>query len=466
MSDIQGILGIASKALRVQQRAINVTGNNIANVNTPGYSRQRLNISADQPVNTGFGPLGSGVRASEVERIYQRFLATQINGETQSLGQWEARKDMLERVEMVFDESGDYGLSQTMSEFWNAWQDLSNNPSGSVERTVLVAKSEMLTTTIAKNYQDLQNIQHDIDARVEGAVDKINELSASVVDLNDKIVSMEADGFTANDYRDQRDLVLKELSELIDINSFEDSSGAVTVSVGNGQPLVEGIHRYSLSTQPNASGLKDVAWLDDDGNAVSITSNIDGGKLGGWLTARDTDIVDYMDRLDTLAQNLMNEVNTLHAAGYGLDGSTGNDFFTGTAAGDMAVNSAIVSDPNLVAAAAGYDTVPGDKPGDNRNAIAIAGLRETLTMAGGTATFDDYYASLVSDVGHGVQQAQSYHDHQSQMVLHLENYRDSISGVSIDEEMVNLVNYQKAYQAAARLINTASEMMDTLLNMV
>ncbi len=462
MSDIQGILGIATKALRVQQRAINVTGNNIANVNTPGYTRQRLNISADNPVNTGMGLLGSGVRASEVERIYQRFLATQINGETQSLGQWEARRDMLERVEMVFDESGDYGLAQTMSEFWNAWQDLSNNPSGSVERTVLVAKSQMLASTIRKNYQDLQTIQYDIDARVASGVDKINQLSASIVDLNDKIVSLEAGGHTANDYRDQRDLVLKELSELIDINSFEDASGAVTVSVGSGQPLVEGTHRYSLSTQQNASGLKDVVWLDDDGNAVSITADIDGGKLAGWLTARDTDIPDYMTRLDTLAQNLISEVNTLHAAGYGLDGSTGNDFFSGTSANDIAVNSAIVNDTNLIAAADDYNAIPGG----NGNAIAIASLREALTMDSGTATFDDYYGSLLSDVGHAVQQSQSYHDHQEQIVLHLENYRESISGVSIDEEMVNLVNYQKAYQAAARLVNTASEMMDTLLNMI
>ena len=467
MTDIQGILGIASKALFVQQRAINVTGNNIANVNTPGYSRQRLDMSADVPVNTGIGPLGSGVRASEVERVYQRFLAAQINDETQDLGKWEARKDMLEQVEMIFDESGDYGLSQTMDEFWNAWQDLSNNPSGSVERTVLVAKSQMLVSTIGKNYEDLQTMRHNIDKRLEGAVDQINELSASIADINGKVVSMEADGHTANDYRDQRDQLLKQLSQLIDINSFEDSNGAVTVTVDSGQPLVEGTDQYSLSTQQNASsGLKDVAWIDAAGNAQVITDDISGGKMGGWLAARDSDIPDYMDRLDTLAQNLIDEVNTLHAAGYGLDGSTGTDFFSGTSADDMAVNSTIVADTNLIAAASSYDSVPGDKPGDNSNAIAIANLRDSLTMDSDTATFGDYYGSLLSDVGHAVQQAQAYHDHQDQMVLQLENYRDSISGVSIDEEMVNLVNYQKAYQAAARLVNTAGEMMDTILNMV
>ena len=158
MTDIFGVLSIGSKALSVQQKGIYVTGNNIANINTPGYTRQRLNTSSDFPVESSIGPVGTGVRAIDVERIYQRFLGVQINNETQSLGKWEANKDMLERVEMILDESNGYGLSQVMSEFFNAWQDLTNNPSGAVERSVLVAKSETLAATFSKNYQDLQTV--------------------------------------------------------------------------------------------------------------------------------------------------------------------------------------------------------------------------------------------------------------------------------------------------------------------
>jgi flagellar hook-associated protein 1 len=253
--DIFGVLNMGSKALMVQQKGIYVTGNNIANVNTPGYSRQRLNMSSDVPFNTGIGPVGSGVTANEIERVYQRFLGVQINNETQSLGQREAHKDALERVEVVFNESGGYGLNHVMSEFWNAWQDLTNNPSGPVERTVLVAKSEMLAATFSKSYEDLQKIQRDIDSSIEVAVEEINRLSENLVDLNQKIIQTELGGHTANDYRDQRDLVLKELSELIDIGSFEDANGGVTVSVGSGQVLVEGTRSYKLSTQPNVSGL-------------------------------------------------------------------------------------------------------------------------------------------------------------------------------------------------------------------
>jgi flagellar hook-associated protein 1 FlgK len=567
MMDIFGVLSMGSKALMVQQRAIHVTGNNIANVNTPGYSRQRLTMSSDVPANSSIGPAGNGVKAIAVERVYQRFLGVQINNETQSLGKWEAQKDSLKRVEMIFNESGGYGLSQVMSDFWNSWQDLTNNPSGSVERTVLAAKGETLANTFSKNYADLKTLQQDIDTLIGGAVEEINRLLENIVDLNQKIIQTESDGHTANDYRDQRDLVLKELSGLIDINSFEVANGGVTVSVGSGQVLVlvEGTHTYNLSTQANASGLQDVIWVDSANNTLTITDSITGGKLKGWLDTRDLDIRYSLNRLDNLAQRLMEEVNTLHASGYGLDGSTGNDFFTGaaTAAGsldslltitaeeggagnlsitlvgggtagsetvttdpitgdiriaiedgvstraqiatalqghsaiavvtpvappgtawtlgtgtdtvtlsggasaaNMQVNLAVVNDVNLIAAAAGFNIVPGDKPGDNGNAIAIAGLQGALTMSGNTSTFGAYYESLVSDVGQMVQQADSYHNHQSQMVMQLENYRESISGVSIDEEMVNLVKYQNAYEAAAKLINVADEMLETVLTMV
>jgi flagellar hook-associated protein 1 FlgK len=460
--DIFGVLNMGSKALTVQQKGIYVTGNNIANVNTPGYSRQRLNLSSDVPLNTGIGPVGSGVTANEIERVYDRFLGVQINNETQSLGQWEAYKDSVERVEMVFDESGGYGLNQVMSEFWNSWQDLTNNPSGSIERTILVAKSEMLTATLSQNYEDLQQIQRNIDSNIEGAVGEINRLSQNMVDLNQKIIQTELGGHTANEYRDQRDLVLKELSELIDISSFEDANGGVTVSVGSGQVLVEGTHTYTLSTQPDASGHRDITWIDSSGNSVIISNDISKGKLKGWLDARDVDINDSLNKLDTLAQNLMTAVNPLHANGYGLDGSTGNDFFTGSAtAVGIQVNPLIAGDTKLIAAAQG-----ADKPGDNSNAITIANLQDAPTMNGGTVTFGAYYDSMVSDAGLAVQQATSYYGHQSQMVLQVENYRESISGVSIDEETVNLIKYQNAYQAAAKLINTADEMMETILSMI
>ncbi len=565
MTDIYGIISIGSKALLAQQKGIYVTGNNIANVNTPGYTRQRVNLSSDVPVNSGIGPVGTGVQTLGIERIYQRFLGVQINNETQTRGNWEARRDVAERIEMIFDESNGYGLSQAMYEFWTAWQDLSNNPSGPVERTVLIAKSQIMAETFSKNYQDLQTIQQDIDTLIEGTIDEVNLLSEQIARLNEKIIQMEAGGSTANDYRDQRELLLNELSNLIDIDTFENTAGGVTVSVGSGQPLVEGTFGYGLSTEMNAFGHLNVTWVDAVNNEVDITDSISDGRIKGLLDVRDLDIRNHMNRLDNLAQSIMDQVNSLHAGGYGLDGSTGNDYFVGEAiasgvldslvtitaetggagnlsitlvpggtagsetvttdpiTGDiriaiedgvstrddiaaalqshsaiasavatapggtpwtlgvgsdtvalsggssalnMEVNPAIVLDERLIASAQSFDTVPGDKPGDNRNAIAIANLKSSRILSGNTATFDAYYESFVGDLGYAVQQASSSYSHQSEMVHQLENHRESISGVSVDEEMVNLVKFQNAYQAAAKLISTADEMMQSVLNMV
>jgi len=473
MTQLFGLLSIGAGALLSQQRAISVTGNNIANVNTPGYSRQRLNMETKLPMDTPVGPVGLGVQTTTVERVYDRFLGVQMNNESASLGRWEAQKGALERVEVVFDESGGYGLNQTLSDFWNSWQDLSMNPSGTIERSVVAAKSQALADAIRQKYADLEQAQADIDAAVTSGVEDINRLTAEISDLNQKIASTESGGtVNANDYRDRRDLALKQLSEIIGINSFEDADGRVVVSVGSGRVLVEGGNTYALTT-PTAlapatnAGHVDIEW---PGAPVPISSEITSGKMAGWLQTRDTKIAGYMRNLDELAQTLAtgdpttpltkSSVNTLHAAGFGLDGSTGNDFFIGSGAADMEVNPLILADPNRIAAASAAGAVPGDA----RNAAAIADLRTALTMSGGT--FDDAANVLVSQVGHDVQEAKSYQSHQADMLAYLDNYRESVSGVNLDEEMVNLVKYQAAYNAAAKMISMGDEMLNSLMNMI
>jgi flagellar hook-associated protein 1 FlgK len=461
MTGIYGVILNAGRgALIAQQKAIEVTGNNIANVNTPGYSRQVANLVTNEPIQCGPGLVGTGVRADEIKRIYDRFLGLQINNENEQLGRWEAKKGALERVEIVFDESSAYGLNQAMSEFWNAWQDLVNNPSGNVERVTLLAKSETMATTFSSMYSSLEQIQKDIDISIGGTVEEINLIVEQIADLNRKIVDVELSGQSANDYRDSRDLLLKELSSMIDINTFENSDGSLTVSVSGGKPLVEGSYSWDLSTE-TADGFEDIVWIDNDGNTTNVTDDISGGKLKGWIEARDVSIPDYLNRLDNLASKIISEVNAIHSTGFGLDGSTGNDFFSGTSASDIAVNQVIVDDVNLIAAASSADGVPGD----NGNAIAIADLQNRLLMDG-TTTFDDYFSSLISVVGSDVKEVTANFDHQDSMVAQLDNYRESISGVSLDEEMVNLVKFQHAYDAAAKLISTVDELLNTVVNMI
>lgn len=462
MPDIYGILNVARGALLTQQRAIDVTGHNIANVNTPGYSRQRVNMQTNTPIPFSPGQMGTGVNAVEIQRIYDSFLGVQISNENQNLGRWEAHKDSIEKVEMILDETSGYGLNQAMSEFWNAWQDLANNPSGHTERTSLKTKSETLANTFNKIYSDLQQIQRDTDVSIKGSIQEINLITDQIADLNQQISEIEVTGQNANDLRDSRDLLLNELSSMIDITTSEGDNGKVTVLVGGGRPIVQGNSSWDLSTETNVSGLQDIVWLDGSGNSANITNNISGGKLKGWIEARDASIPGYLSRLDDLAATIISEVNTLHQGGFDLNSNPGEPFFTGTSASQIAVNPNIVNDVNLIAASGTAAGVPGD----NSTAIAIANLQNALTMSGGAATFDDYYNSVVSDVGNDVQTASTNFDHQTSMVNHLNNYRESISGVSLDEEMINLIKFQHAYDAAAKLITTVDELLNTVINMV
>jgi flagellar hook-associated protein 1 FlgK len=462
MSNIWGALDVGKRALLAQQRAIEVTGHNIANVNTPGYSRQRVLLETSDPVSMGTQLVGTGVKDAGIQRLYDPFLRAQISSENQRMERWGAQKSGLERVEMVLDESTGYGLSQAMSEFWNAWQDLANNPAGSVERAALLAKSEIMTNMFNKINDDLAQIQNDIDIGIEGTIDEINPMAERIADLNQKIAEAERSGKEASDFRDKRDLLVKDLSSMIDIVHFENDDGMITVLISGGRPLVQQVAYWQLTTQLNASGLKDVLWDDNSGSTVDISSEIDAGKMKGLLYVRDTSIPDYLTRLNALASEIITEVNALHSTGYGLDESTGNDFFTGTSAASIAVNSNILSDSNLIAASGTQVGVPGD----NDNAIDIAELEYALKMTGDTTTFADYYNSLVSDVGSDVLSAATTFDHQKAMVTQLETYyMESISGVSLDEEYVNLVKFQHAYNGAAKLISVLNEILDTLLRL-
>lgn len=463
---IYGMFDVAKTALITQQKALDVTANNIANVNTEGYSRQRINMEQNEPVRYQGGTLGTGVRANQyIQRVYDQFVNAQL-AESESLaGRWDAQLETLEKAELMFDETSGYGLNGAMAQFWNSWQEVSNNPSGYTERATLIADTQNLTAVFNSLSEGLVEVQSDSDASIVTAVDEINTLTSEIADLNLKIAEIEAGGHSANEFNDARDLELKELSSLIDINSFEDADGYLAITTANGNTLVDRTSSWELATHDNTDGLQDVFWVSSTGTEENITSAISTGKLKGWIKARDETISGYQERLDDLAATIIQEVNNLHESGLTLEGApndTNISFFTGTVASDIAINTDVADNPNLIAAALSTEGTPGG----NGNAIAIADLQNTLTMSTNTATFDDFYNSLAGNVGSDVAQAQTNSDHQSAVSLQLSTYREEISGVSLDEEMVALVQFQSAYNAAAKLVSTVDEMLDSLMNMV
>lgn len=314
-------MDIARWTLYSSQLALEVTAHNIANANTDGYSRQKLQIQPNVPINMGPGQIGTGARATEVTRQYDDFINEQVNLKNSQYYYWKAQSEAMGEIETIFNESEEYGLNKIMGEFWNAWSDLSNNPDGIPEREALLAKSENLVQFIGELDYNLREYQRHLDTTIQGSVEQINSITRQIADLNIQISSVEVEGsVNANDLRDQRDKLLSQLSEYMDISYYEEeSSGQVMVYILGGTPLVLGKDSYDIGSQRNmTTGFTDLIWKDTSGRTVNITNRLEGGKIAGWVNVRDNKIGSYIDSMNTLAQELVWQVNSLHSEGVGL----------------------------------------------------------------------------------------------------------------------------------------------------
>lgn len=457
MSSISGIMDSALSGLQTQQVLIDVVNSNISNVSTDGYSRQAAVVTA-----TSYNDCytGTSVEITEVKRVIDLFTSKKLNSTSETCSELETELKYLESLEAVFDESEGSGLSEVLSDFFNAWQNLSNDASGTSERSTLVSESQSLASTLNEMYSNLEEIRTGINDDITSMVDDINSKTTQIADLNQKISEGQSSGLNVNSYLDQRDSLITELSELVDINYTEDDDGQVYIQLSNGKSLVRGSSSWSLETHTNTTtGMLDVIWKDRNNNEPIVTDDITSGALGGAIDIRDNVIPEYLESLDKLAAELIERVNTLHESGYDLNGDEGLAFFTGTGASDIAVNEDIVEDSDLIAVASSADSVPGD----STIATEIYKLQKSSLMNSNTSTFEEYYTGLVSDIGSMVNNTESSSNYQSNLKEYYNNYRESISGVSSDEEMANLVLYQSTYEACAKVMSTLDELLETLL---
>jgi flagellar hook-associated protein 1 FlgK len=450
-------LNIAKDSLLSHQTAINLTGTNIANANTPGYSRQRA----------AFSTLVQSVEIAGIERIYDQFLGVQINEQANDLGDSEAKKDALGRIEMTFNETDGGGINELMNKFWSAWEDLSANPSGQAERQTLVSVSESLTSMFRSYSNELISAQNDANIRIPVLVEQINDYASDIADINTRILQAgteDTDEPGLNSLRDKRANLLSGLAEIVDFHSVKDSKDSISVFLSNGMSLVEGGQTWELAVVTETSSHNVV--FKDDPDKVVINSSIKKGKLAAFLEVRDTTAKGYIDSLDELAKTLVEKVNAQHELGYDMNQNLGEAFFDAakTEAGNIEVSADIIADINKIAAS---ETVNGD----GGNAVSMNTIKDKMTMnctddADCKSTFSSYYSSLVAQVGQDVAYVNRSFDHHTNLMTQLTNRREGISGVSIDEEMLNLIRYQTGYNASARLFGTAQELADTLMSLV
>jgi flagellar hook-associated protein 1 FlgK len=580
MSGIGMVLNIAATALNAQQNGISVTAQNIANVNTEGYSRQRPVLDARQPELYGGLVMGRGVEVDTVAQYSDKLIENRLNQEKSNMSSASEMEKYMQVLEGLFNENSDTSISTMLTDFWNGWYDISNNPTGASERILLYEHSSLITEQFNTLSSDLTQIKTDLTSAVNTGLETINSLTNQIAQLNNQIVGMEANG-TANDLRDKRNVLVSQLNEYLDIKSFEQSNGSLTIVSAKGSTLVQGNSNYEL--EMGGDNGERVIWHNSSGSDVDITDYISNGKLGGWLDARDEVVAKYQLDLDALAKEFVWSVNQQHSQGVGLEGFTSvtgsyqatdtgaaldlsglsladkivdgdfrlclydsngnydsdatltidadltsindivsainaidggtnisatvvdgklqissangytfafsddssnvlaalgvNTFFTGSDAAGMGVNDAIALNKNNIAAA----QVSSDgsiASGNNTNALAITDLQNTsLGISQWTcdringniegsfmSTIEDYYHSMVGSIGIASASVSRNRSFSELMVNELSNIRDSVSAVSLDEEMTNLIAYQHAYTAAAKLINVSDEMLKTLLD--
>lgn len=467
MSKISAMMDIGKRSLSNSGTALQTVGHNIANKSTEGYSRQRVDLQSATPVQQGRYQLGMGARAGQVSRTNNPWLERQIQKEGTSLGSSEGRADALGRVEQVYNEQINKGLNQYVTDFFNSFRELSNNPESLASRTNVREAANALTADFKRVVGQLRDIQADVDGQIRTGVEEINQLAKEIASLNEKIQLVENQGAHANDERDRRDVLIKKLGEKVDISWAEGSNGMVAITAGRTGIIVSGgSHNELKAAASDASDRMEVYFKNNEsGSLHNMTAQISGGRLGGVLEVRDKVIEDLISGIDQMAYTLAQEVNSAHIEGFDRYGKEGVLFFempeqVSGSASVMALNATIFNDVGRIAAGA-RDAAPGD----NTVANVISALQYRKVLNGGSATFDDFYNTQVGQIGTVAQRAVKSFESQKNILGQLNNIRESVSGVSLDEETTKMIEFQRAYDASARLIRTADEMMETVLNL-
>ena len=473
MLGLFGTLNLGARALQAQQTGIEVTGHNLANVNNPAYARQRVVLQTADAIPTSIGPEGTGVQVTAIQQIRNALLDGQIRDETSVTGYWDAQQTNLQNVQTALNEFLDQsastvngaadsgsaastqGLSAQLTALFNAFQSVAASPTSLSERQNLVSQAQSLAAGFNQVSTRLGAVKNTLDASITSDSATANQYLSDIATLNQQISTAEAGGGgTANDLRDLREQKLEGLAQLMNFQTTTAADGTLSISVGSEQFVSGGKVVSTLETEQFQGKL--VVYSATDNAGVPLT----GGSIKAAVDSRDVTLANLQSGLDSLASQLITQVNSVYQNGYDLNGGTGAAFFTGNSAATIGVNGALGNDPSLVQAAG-----TAGAAGDNAVALALANLAQQPNAALNNKSFGDAYNQLVQNLGSALSNANDQVANQTAVNSMLMSQRDSVSGVSVDEEMTNLIGYQKAYEASAKLISAVDQMLETLINM-
>ncbi len=455
-------LSIGASALYAAQRAVEVAAHNVANATNESYTRQRVTVQASTPTygtagSVGSGDRGTGVTIVGLSRMRDRLADVSFRSEAGNAGASSARAETLSRAESILGTYGD-GAPEALSAFLSSWDQLSTAPDDSAARSSVLAAGSHLADALTGAASKLDAVSNEVGLRVSDDVTELNGLLSSVAKLNGSIVKAQTEQREPNDLLDQRDAALDRIATLTGARIDAQRDGSVTLTTASGTRLVEGQTAVTLTASSTNPVSVSVA-----GAPLALA-----GEIGGYVSAAATDLPAYRAQLDAVAVQLRDVVNTAHRAGVGLDGSTGKDFFTGASAADLAVNPALLASgvaagTSLTHTDSTGASVPGAAPGDGTGALALVSALRT-TRDGNGQSVADRLRAVGSRIGQASADATRNATTANASLTSAKTARSSADGVSVDEEMVDLVKFQHSYEAAARVISIADGMLDKLIN--
>ena len=468
---INRVLSQGKGAMAANQLGLATSSHNVANANTKGYSRQRVDFETNNPVTNGRHRLGTGVLVGKVSRTTNHFVNKRLEGESSELGKYGAMNETYVQLEADLGSESESGVTSRMADFFNDLRSLATEPSSIPLRSAIRESAESVVGRFKNISSNLKTMVTDFDRRIETSVMEVNSLTSKVRELNQRIVDTEVNqGSYANDERDKRDLAIRDLSKILAVDVTELDNGAIAVSSKRIGVLVDLSTNYQLTTTREESEFHDTAvqirTLEADGSiGKDVTRHITSGQLGGILESRDKVLPGIKNRIDTLAYGFANSLNSVHQQGYGLSGQTGNNFFdleggVKDAASLIKVSDSVRNDLSSIAAG----EQKGAK-GDNRSLLALADLQDAKIFENGEANFTDYLTSMIGNVGVESRSVSDTLDTQIGVMNQLETLREEASGVSLDEEAVDMLKFKKAFDATAKLIQVADSMMETVLSL-
>jgi flagellar hook-associated protein 1 FlgK len=462
---INQLFSLTRRSFQTIQAAINTVGQNVANANTEGYARRRVTLEAinlrDVGIHTALPPrsaTGLGVSVVTYERLRDHLLDVASWDSRASLGAADEESRIFQVLESLLAANDKTSLPVLLNEFWNRWADLADHPTDRGVREALYGQAQTLVDTFHRLARDLETLQRQTLTSLQDNVNKVNTLLNELAELNVAIHEARLRGNPDLAAEDRRDALVSQLAELLPVQVQTQEDGSYQLIVG-GMALVQRDQVLPLTL--SISGLNPLLTFGTTGISFRASQGQDG-KIGAQLRLLTQTLPDVRQSLDILAATLTNTVNTLHTTGYGLDGLTGRPFFdvSGTTAATIALSADVRADRRVIAAS-GDPTAPGD----NSVARQIAALRDALLFSGGTETAEAFALNLTGRIGSAAQDANDRLTRSRAVVDHLDALQQGVMGVSLDEELANLIRFQQAYAATARMLDTARQMMDTLLSL-